>query len=167
MECQEDRGRTLTRPPISVVSINSSEYQDNLLFIWNMSHYAACLLSFWPKFEFRKGFVKVFAAFELPLDSHFNLRLFGFKAFPLHPYLLSLKVSNFLRCKKTHPSNQSSPSFDHAAVFVWSAFLILKRFCFGESRFSHQAPRRDGGIKKCLSQLAARGRGWWEWALQL
>lgn len=39
-----------------------------------------------PKFEFLEGsfkvekFLCVFPGFELPLDSHFNLRLFGFKA---------------------------------------------------------------------------------------
>lgn len=159
MECPE----TLTRPPFSVVSINSfwiSEYVSSeiclivqlvyrhLAKVWIPKRFCQSLCSLWTSIRF---------TFQ-----------FAFKAFPLHPYLLGLKVSNFLWCKKkTRPSIESSPSFDHAAVFVRPAFLILKRFCFGESRFSHQAPRRDGGIKKCLSQLAARGRGWWEWALHL
>lgn len=138
------------------------------LNIWICLKYVSSCSLFiviWPKFEFRKGFVKAFAAFELPLDSHFNL--LSKPSLYIHIYSVWRYQTFFGVKKKTRPSIESSPSFDHAAVFVRPAFLILKRFCFGESRFSHQAPRRDGGIKKCLSQLAARGRGWWEWALHL
>lgn len=95
--------------PLAPNSLDQLFWISSLLFIWNMSHLCSLFIVICPKFEFRESFVKVekffciFPAFELPLDSHFNLRLFGFKAFPLHPYLLSLKVSNFLlkasRCK--------------------------------------------------------------------
>lgn len=89
-----------------------------------------------PKFEFRKGFVKVFAAFELPLNSHFVPSPSGFKAFPLRPYLLSLKVSNLLWLK---------------FPFVWSrrclcpaGVLDPKEIPFLERDVFH----RDEGIEK-------------------
>lgn len=108
-------------PHISVVHLHPNSL-DQLFWIsrkpaFHLKYVSLCSLFIvvCPKFEFREGFVKVekffciFPAFELPLDSHFNLRLFGFKAFPLHPYLLSLKVSNFLlkasRCK--NPSTRA------------------------------------------------------------